>query len=282
MELTLLGTGTPHPNPLRAGPSQHVQIGDASVLVDCGSGAARRMVEVGKHPVELDYIFVTHMHSDHTIDLAHLLISGWIRNRPKPYTIVGPPQTQEFVDRLIHAYEFDIKLRRLHDRVGDEVMTPNVIEVSDGETVTGSDWQARAVEVDHGYVKPALGFVFEQDKSKLVISGDTSPCDAIIKAATGADLLVHELTQGRPAEEANFVVDSDGKEIQTAPEIRNRIADSHTAPDQLGPLAQESGVPRLVASHLSGNMDEAWATGVITSTYKGDFKVGYDLLQLTI
>ena len=76
MELTLLGTGTPHPNPLRADPSQHIQLGSSSVLVDCGSGVARRMVEGGKHPVELDYIFVTHMHSDHTIDLAHLLISG--------------------------------------------------------------------------------------------------------------------------------------------------------------------------------------------------------------
>jgi ribonuclease Z len=282
MELTLLGTGTPHPNPLRAGPSQHIQLGDSSVLVDCGSGAGRRMVEVGKHPVELDYIFITHMHSDHTIDLAHLLISGWIANRPRPYTIVGPPQTQEFVNRLIHAFEFDIKLRRLHDRVGDEVMTPNVIEVNDGDTVTGADWQATVVEVDHGYVKPALGFVFEQDKSKLVISGDTAPCDAIIKAATGADLLVHELTQGRPANEANYMVDPQGNQLQTQPEIRNRIADSHTAPDQLGLLAQESGVPRLVVSHLPGNFDESWAAGVITSTYKGDFRVGHDLLQLTI
>ncbi len=282
MELTLLGTGTPHPNPLRAGPSQHVQIGDSSILVDCGSGAGRRMVEVGKHPVELDYIFITHMHSDHTIDLAHLLISGWIANRPKPYTIVGPPQTQEFVNRLIHAYEFDIKLRRLHDRVGDEVMTPNVIEVNDGDMVTGTDWQATVVEVDHGYVKPALGFVFEQDKAKMVISGDTAPCDAIIKAATGADLLVHELTQGRPANEANYMVDPQGNQLQTQPEIRNRIADSHTAPDQLGLLAQEAGVPRLVVSHLPVNFDESWATGVNTSTYKGNFKVGHDLLQLTI
>ena len=282
MELTLLGTGTPHPNPLRAGPSQHIQLGESSILIDCGSGAARRMVEVGKHPVELDYIFITHMHSDHTIDLAHLLICGWIANRPKPYTIVGPPQTQEFVNRLIHAYEFDIKLRRLHDRVGDEVMTPNVIEINDGDTITGADWQATAIEVDHGYVKPALGFVFDQDKSKLVISGDTAPCDAVIKAATGADLLVHELTQGRPSNEANYMVDPHGNQLQTQPEIRNRIADSHTAPDQLGVLAQESGVPHLVVSHLPGNFDEPWATGVITSTYTGKFNVGHDLLQLTI
>ena len=78
------------------------------------------------------------------------------------------------------------------------------------------------------------------------------------------------------------MVDPQGNQLQTQPEIRNRIADSHTAPDQLGILAQESGVPRLVVSHLPSNFDEAWATGVITSTYKGDFKVGHDLLQLTI
>ena len=224
-----------------------------------------------------------HPHAlNHTIDLAHVLISGWIRNRPVPYTIVGPVQTREFVARLLHAFEFDIKLRRLHERVGDEVMNVEVIEVGDGDTITGDDWQATAIEVDHGYVKPALGFVFQQDSKKLVISGDTTACEAVVKAASGADLLLHELTQGRPAEEPNFGVDAQGRDIGYMPQIRSRIADSHTSPDQLGPLAQEAGVPRLVLSHLSGNFDEPWATGVIKSKYRGELTVGQDLLQFTI
>lgn len=282
MKLTLLGTGTPHPNPLRAGPSQHVQIGDSSVLVDCGSGVARRLVEMDTHPVDLDYIFITHMHSDHTIDLAHVLISGWIRNRPVPYTIIGPPQTQEFVDRLLHAFEFDIKLRRLHDRVGDEVMNVKVIEVGDGDTFTGDGWQATAIEVDHGYVKPSLGYVFEEANKKLVISGDTTACEAVVKAATGADLLVHELTQGRPAGDPRFGGDAHGEELEKVPPLMRRIAESHTCPHQLGPLAQEAGVPRLVLSHLPANLDEPWATEIIASEYRGTLTVGQDLLQFTI
>ena len=90
MELTLLGTGTPQPSPQRAGPSNHLRIGGESVLVDTGTGCVRRMVEVGQDTAELDYIFLTHMHSDHTIDLAHVLLTGWIRYRKRPFTVIGP------------------------------------------------------------------------------------------------------------------------------------------------------------------------------------------------
>ena len=84
MELTLLGTGTPNPSPQRAGPSNHLRIGGESVLVDTGTGCVRRMVEMGEDTTDLDYIFITHMHSDHTIDLAHVLLTGWIRYREAP------------------------------------------------------------------------------------------------------------------------------------------------------------------------------------------------------
>ena len=199
MELTLLGTGTPMPNPERAGPSNHLRIGGQSVLVDTGTGCVRRMVEMGEDTTNLDYIFITHMHSDHTIDLAHVLITGWIRYRKTPFTIIGPARTRDFVDRLIHAYEEDIRIRRLRDRVGEDVMNVRVIEVGDGDHFEGNGWRATALEVEHGYVKPALGFVFEEDSSKLVISGDTAVSDAIIDASSTAGLLVHELMQTQPA-----------------------------------------------------------------------------------
>ena len=137
MELTLLGTGTPMPNPERAGPSNHLRIGGQSVLVDTGTGCVRRMVEMGEDTTNLDYIFITHMHSDHTIDLAHVLITGWIRYRKTPFTIIGPARTRDFVDRLIHAYEEDIRIRRLHDRVGEDAMNVRVIEVNDGDYLRG-------------------------------------------------------------------------------------------------------------------------------------------------
>ena len=77
-------------------------------------------------------------------------------------------------------------------------MNVRVIEVNDGDYFEGNGWRATALEVEHGYVKPALGFVFEEDSSKLVISGDTAVSDAIIDASSTAGLLVHELMQTQP------------------------------------------------------------------------------------
>ena len=92
MEITLLGTGNPQPNLNRSGPSNHLAIGGQSVLVDCGSGSVHQMVKAGLEPRDIDMIVLTHMHSDHTIDLAHVLITGWIRYRDKPVRVIGPPQ----------------------------------------------------------------------------------------------------------------------------------------------------------------------------------------------
>lgn len=142
MELTLLGTGTPQPSPERAGPSNHLRIGGESVLVDTGNGCVRRMVEMGEDTVDLDYIFLTHMHSDHTIDLAHVLLTGWIRYRKRPFTVVGPARTRDFVERLVHAFEEDIRIRRLNERVGEDVMDVRVVEVSHGDHVR-RQWLAR-------------------------------------------------------------------------------------------------------------------------------------------
>jgi len=274
MKLTLLGTGMPWPNPLRAGPSQHLQLGDTSVVVDCGNGAARRMVEAGID-YNVDYVFITHMHSDHTIDLAHLLISGWIQYRKKPWRIVGPAYTQEFVNRILHAFEEDIRIRRLFDRVGAEVMTPIVEEVGHGTVIEGDGWRATAIEVEHGYVKPALGFRFDSDGRAIVISGDTAPCDALIEASHGADVLVHEMTAGEPGR-----CDKHGPASQDLTEFRRRIAASHTCCHEVGKVAARADVRHLILSHLSPRLDEPAVRSLIQQDFHSDLTFGHDLLTI--
>jgi ribonuclease Z len=276
MELTLLGTGTPNPSSIRAGPSQLVQVGGASLLVDCGSGTCRRLLEAGSGAKDIDILFVTHMHSDHTIDLAHLLIEGWRMYRNKPIKIIGPTGTKTFVERIIHAFEVDIKLRHLEERVGSELMHVEVVEVGHGDAYEGDVWKATAIEVEHGYVKPALGFVFEEANKKLVISGDTTPCQAVTDAAKGADLLVHELTQARRDSDPHLIA------MEDMPDLRRRIIESHTCPHGLGPIAKEADVPKLILSHLPAQPDEEWLRETIGSTYKGEVIIGQDLLRLSV
>lgn len=276
MDITLLGTGNPQPNPLRAGPSNHLAIGDQSVLLDCGSGTIHQMVKAGLEPREVDHLVLTHMHSDHTVDIAHVLITGWIRYRTKPIKIVGPPQTREFVERILHAFEFDLRLRRLDDRVGKDVMTVEVTELSDGESYETDSWKMTAVEVDHGYVKPSLGFVFNDGKAKVMVSGDTTGCDAVREASRGVDLLVHELMRDSASG------DPHDDELAAVPELRRRIIESHTCPHQLGPIARDADVPRLALTHMSAATDAGWIKDALTQDYKGEVIMGEDLLKITV
>ncbi len=270
----MLGTGMPFPNPHRAGPSQHLAVGEESILIDCGNGAARRMVEAGID-YNVDHVFITHMHSDHTIDLAHLLISGWIQYRKKPWHIVGPAYTQEFVNRILHAFEYDIQLRRLHDRVGEEVMTPIVEEVGNGDVIEANGWRATAIEVEHGYVQPALGFKFEGDDRTIVFSGDTAPCDGLIQAAQGADVLVHEMTSGDPDR-----CDKHGPDSEGLNEFRRRIANSHTCPHEVGKVAAQANAKQLVITHVAPQLRENACKHVIESDFQGILTFGKDLMQV--
>ena len=276
MNITLLGTGNPQPNPLRAGPSNHLAIGGQSVLLDCGSGTVHQMVKAGLEPREVDHLVLTHMHSDHTIDIAHVLITGWIRYRTKPIKIVGPPQTREFVERILRAFEFDLRLRKLEDRVGKEVMTVEVTEINDGESYETDTWEMRAVEVDHGYVKPSLGFVFNDGKAKVMISGDTTGCKAVCDASRGVDLLIHELMRDSAA------TDPHDDDLAAVPELRRRIIESHTCPHMLGPIARDADVPRLALTHMSAATDDPWIRDVLTKDYRGEVISGVDLLKITV
>src|SRR3954463_2326539 len=147
MQLTLLGTGNPRPNPRRAGPSQHVAVGGASLLIDCGNGVARRLVEAGLRPETVDHLFITHHHSDHNVNLGHLLISGWVLGRRQPLTLVGPPGTREYLHRVLHAHEFDLRVRQFAHRLPAEALEVPVREVAAGEAVEGDGWRVSAIEV---------------------------------------------------------------------------------------------------------------------------------------
>jgi len=272
MEVTLLGTGNPRPTVERAGPSQHLQLGQSSVLVDCGSGVARRMLEGGLSIEAIDYLFLTHQHSDHTVDLAHLLISRWVMGRAEPLTIFVPPGIQEFVRRVLYAFEVDIKARSLGRPTP---LSVDVHEVTTGEVLKTPDWRALCFLVDHGPLlpgEPYLGYRFEDDAHKVVISGDTVPCDAVADAAKGADLLIHELNVSSPSRDPH-----DNPEL---PAGERRVASGHTCPHDVGRIAAAAGVPRLVLSHLSPATDTAWIQDAVGKDYDGELVVGKDLLAI--
>ena len=162
-------------------------------------------------------------------------------------------------------------------------MNVRVVEVDHGDTFEGNGWRATALEVEHGYVKPALGFVFEDDSSKLVISGDTAVSDAIVEAATSANMLLHELMytqphRGGPAPDGRDYHDVDRENLT---EFARRIANSHTCPHGLADVAARSEVPHVVATHM-GDVDEPWSREVISANYDRTLTFGEDLMRFTV
>lgn len=273
MNVTLLGTGCPPPNPRRRGPATLVAHGEARCLVDAGSGVAAQLQQAGLPIVALDRVFLTHLHSDHVIDLGHLVLSRWILGENRPLQVLGPAGTRGHVARLLALWEWDVGVRRahMHDREPPRV---EVTEIAEGRVDTGGGLIVTAFEVEHEPVKPAFGFRFEADGRRVVVSGDTRPCESLVRYAREADLLIHECTDagqarwtpgcGWPSREAK---------------VRD-LAAYHTGPDQVGKVAARAGVGTLVLTHLMPGSDPADLAARAAAGFAGHVVVGEDLLTL--
>jgi ribonuclease Z len=279
MRLTLLGTGTPIPDPARRGPSQVVQIGDQALLIDCGSGVTQQLLAANVAPGSIRNVLITHHHSDHTIDLAHFLFSGWImRWWHQPPAVWGPPGTAEFVRRLFHAYELDLAVRMKGERLSWEQLAPACTDIDAGWSLDGDGWRIAAFAVDHAPVEPAFGFRVDAGRGSLAISGDTRPSDSLITAAQGVDLLVHEVFWRSGALARRQGV--------TDPEALARIEtiDSyHTGSHEAGKVAERAGAKALALSHIlfrGGSASDLEAD--IRRDYHGPIAVGVDLMSFDI
>lgn len=243
MQIVLLGTGGPLPDPQRGGSAILIHAAGRYHLFDCGVGATRQMVRAQVDPATVNHVFFSHLHYDHTADFPYFILSGWIGNRQARPQVYGPPGTKQFVEHLFEAGAFaaDIQARsqypiRQRNRFAIE---PAVTEIAPG--VVFDDGQARvtAAFVEHipREISQCFALRLDAEGKSLVFSGDTAPCDAVVELARGANLLIHECTFPEWAIEHRKTAG-----IGTW---------SHTGPTQLGALASRAGVRRLVATHFA-------------------------------
>jgi ribonuclease BN (tRNA processing enzyme) len=198
--LVLLGTGTPNADPDRSGPAVAVVVNGSSYLVDAGPGVVRRAAAASARgipalePSRLDRVFLTHLHSDHTVGLPDLLLTPWVLERERPLEVHGPAGTGEMLGHLMAAYEADIR-RRIDGlqpqnatgwRAVPHIVTPGVVYADSDVSVT-------AIAVPHEDWPEAFAYRFATADRVIVISGDTRPTEAIVDACRGCDVLVHEV-----------------------------------------------------------------------------------------
>jgi len=271
--VVLLGTGMPRPDPLASGPATAVVVGRRVFLVDAGPGVERRLAAAHLPIAGVDALFITHLHSDHTLGYPDLIFTSWVMGRRHPFPVYGPPGIQQMTDHLLAAYSADIQIRTEgleHEpaggyRVDVHEITPGVIYDSGGVRVS-------AIAVLHGSWPYAYGYRFDTPDRVVVISGDTRPSDALGRAAAGADVLVHEVYS---ADELRRLPDDGGRN----PDWPRYMHDFHTSDVELGALAARAAPKLLILSHIVRRdaTDSALLAGVRAGGYTGHTVVGHDL-----
>ncbi|MGO9154972.1 ribonuclease Z [Mycobacterium sp.] len=275
IEVTLLGTGSPIPDPNRAGPSTLVRAGGQVFLVDCGRGVLQRAAAVGVGAAGLSALLLTHLHSDHIAELGDVLITSWITNfepDPAPLPIIGPPGTAETVEATLRAFGHDIGYRIAHHT---DLNAPPPIEVH--ECTEGPVWDRDGVTIrvaptDHRPVAPTIGFRIEFDGASVVLAGDTVPCASLDELSAGADALVHTVIR---------------KDILThVPQQRIKdVCGYHSSVQEAAATAARAGVGTLVMTHyvpaIAPGQEEQWRALAATE-FGGRIELGDDLHRVEV
>jgi ribonuclease Z len=279
--VTLLGTGTPIPIPGRFGPSTLVEAGDQTILIDAGRGATIRMFQLGIPIGRIDALLLTHFHSDHTVGIPDIWLTGWLSShfgaRKGPFNVIGPTGTEVLMQHLEKAYRPDIDIRIEDEKFAREDVAITVKEFSrDGTVYECGKLRVTAFTVDHGdAIKPAYGSRIDYQDRVAVVSGDTRYNENVVRHATGCDLLIHEVAMAKP-------------ELLTEPHIQ-RIVNHHTSPQEAGSVFARAR-PKLAAlTHLvmlaSSTVDAPSIDQLVAATretYDGPLEVGEDLMSFEI
>lgn len=277
-KVVLLGTGTPAANPDRSGPATAIVVNDTAYLVDFGPGVIRRAnaAAISKgikalEPVNLRVVFVTHLHSDHTVGYPDLIFTPWTMGRRVPLEVYGPKGLSGMTEHLQEAYRVDIETRTNAD--GNQRTFPDGHRVNAHEISSGVVYKDAAVTVTAFATKHAMesyGYRFDTPDRSIVISGDTNPTQATIDACRGCDVLVHEVhtpafLAARP--------EAGGAPPGT---FRSFSAKYHTTTVELAELAREAK-PRLLILYHHSSLSPEELQAEMMARYQGHFVIGRDL-----
>lgn len=270
----LLGTGNPYPDARAQGPATAIVVGERIFLFDAGPGVVRQMQAAGLAvrggPVTA--LFLTHLHSDHTLGYPDLLLTSWVMGRRAALPVYGPPGTRRMTDNILAAWEEDIRIREQgleHETAAGA--RADVHETAGGVVYDSAGVRIRAIPVPHGEWKWAFAYRVDAGGRSIVLSGDTRPSPALEAAARGVDLLIHEVYP----------------ESRLAPEARPGGEDwprymraSHTSDRELGALAGRAAPRRLVLVHITGRLgatDAEILAAIRAGGFAGPTCIGHDL-----
>jgi len=238
MEVVLLGTGSPIPDPLRGGPATLLRVDGSQLLIDAGRACVMRLAAAGSLPAFLSGVLITHLHSDHLTDLNDIITTHWVMSQePVTLRIWGPPGIDDFVRRTMESLAPDVGYRLAHH--GDLTWEPvvEVTEVIPGQSFVVGSFSVTVHQTDHSPVHPTIGYRVEHDGKAVAMAGDTIPCPGLDEMCSGADAYVQTVIRRDL--------------VEMVPNVRFRdIVDYHSSVLQAARTAARNGVRILVMTHM--------------------------------
>jgi ribonuclease BN (tRNA processing enzyme) len=276
----MLGTGTPIPDPDRNGQAIAIVVDSFAYLFDAGVGLVRRASAAGKAGVKafapprpgaqptprFEKIFITHLHSDHTMGLADAIFTPWIQGKAQPVEIFGPSGLNYLVQSILDGNAEDIRERVASPGGPSRGGWQSVVrEVAPGEVFKDARVTVKAFQVPHSEWPNAYGYRIDTPDRSIVISGDTRESEAVANACNGCDVLIHEVYS-----------DSGFKTVPAGRQPYHAAA--HTPATAVGRVATKARAKMLVLNHvLFFGATEEQMLREVRSTFAGRIVLARDL-----
>jgi ribonuclease Z len=273
IKVVLLGSGAGPPvNLQQYGASTLVEAGGERFLFDCGRGATLRLAQAGVPIGSISRLFLTHLHSDHIVQIPDLFLTGWAGGRRTvPLEVWGPDGTRSMMDHIQQAFSFDIHMRRdVDEKLAGEGIRVVAHDIKEGVVYDEHGVKITAFLVDHGPVKPAFGYRLDYGGHSVALSGDTRVSENLIRFAQGVDVLIHE---GIDPEFTRNRAD------RAHPEATDAIIAHHTTAEQAGEVFTRVK-PRLAVYSHAPNIESMISK--TRKTYSGPLQGPEDLLTIVI
>lgn len=281
-QVVLVGTaGGPSINTERHGISTLVLAGREVLLFDAGRDLTTGLTAARVKASDVTKVFLTHLHSDHVISLPELWLFPWASlGRIVPLQVWGPQGTQSMMNHLREAFAFDVHMRRdIDEKYSPAGIRIIATDIREGVVYEANGVKVTAFTVDHGPVKPALGYRVDYRGHSVVMSGDTKPSDNLVKYSQGVDVLIHEV--GRSKQDPAFIGPSEqllpgGTLTRGQARI---VADHHTDVQELAQILQRTNPRLAVFSHFTPRQD---IVPIVRERYAGQVEAGTDMMTIDI